>query len=114
MENNNQESTKFCKHCGKRIEKEAIVCIHCGKQVEDLNSNGVNVNVNNINGGKLKNKWIAIILALFLGGIGAHKFYEGKTGLGLLYLIFCWTGIPVALSLIDILLLLAKPTEYYI
>lgn len=28
--------TKFCKHCGKKIDAEAVICINCGKQVEDF------------------------------------------------------------------------------
>ena len=43
---------------------------------------------------KTKSKAIAIILALFLGGIGIHKFYLGQAGQGILYLLFCWTFIP--------------------
>ena len=33
-------------------------------------------------------------LAVFLGGFGAHKFYQGKTMQGVFYVLFCWTGIP--------------------
>jgi len=43
----------------------------------------------------------AALLAFFLGGIGAHKFYLGRSGEGLLYLLLCWTGIPAILGLID-------------
>ena len=38
-----------------------------------------------------KDTKIAILLALFLGGLGAHRFYMGQTGLGILYLVFFWT-----------------------
>lgn len=48
-----------------------------------------------------KSKTMAIVLALFLGSFGAHKFYLGKTGLGLLYLMTCWTMIPAILSLLE-------------
>jgi len=41
-----------------------------------------------------KDPTTAVVLALLLGGFGAHKFYLGHTGLGILYLLFCWTGIP--------------------
>ncbi|MFC5864242.1 NINE protein [Acidicapsa dinghuensis] len=41
-----------------------------------------------------KDELIAVLLALFLGGFGAHHFYMGRIGLGVLYLVFSWTGIP--------------------
>lgn len=34
-----------------------------------------------------KNKMVALLLCIFLGGIGAHKFYVGKIGSGILYLL---------------------------
>lgn len=33
-----------------------------------------------------KNRWIALLLCLFLGIWGAHKFYLGKIGVGLVYI----------------------------
>jgi TM2 domain-containing membrane protein YozV len=48
-----------------------------------------------------KNPTAAVLLALFLGGLGAHKFYLGQTGLGVLYLLFCWTTIPSIIALIE-------------
>ncbi len=42
----------------------------------------------------------AVLFALFLGGIGAHKFYMGQTGWGIVYLLFCWTAIPAFVALI--------------
>ncbi len=48
-----------------------------------------------------KNPTTAVLLALFLGGLGIHKFYLGQTGLGILYLIFCWTYIPSFIALIE-------------
>ena len=52
---------------------------------------------------KTKSKTVAIVLALFLGDIGIHKFYLGQAGQGILYLLLCWTFIPVILSIIDII-----------
>ena len=43
----------------------------------------------------------ALLLALFLGGIGVHKFYMGQTGAGIIYLLFCWTGIPALIALFE-------------
>lgn len=48
-----------------------------------------------------KDKNTAGILALFLGGLGVHKFYMGHIGTGFIYLIFCWTFIPAIVALID-------------
>ncbi|MBF0647889.1 NINE protein [Dysgonomonas sp. GY75] len=54
----------------------------------------------------MKSKITAALLAIFLGGIGVHRFYLNQTGLGLLYLLFCWTFIPLAVSFIDFIWLL--------
>lgn len=40
------------------------------------------------------NKVVYILLALFFGSLGAHKFYAGKIGTGILYFAFSWTFIP--------------------
>lgn len=49
----------------------------------------------------MKDKWIAIPLAFFLGGLGVHRFYLKQYGFGLIYLVFCWTLIPAFLGIID-------------
>ncbi len=48
-----------------------------------------------------RDEFVGVLLALFLGGFGIHKFYLGQTGMGLLYLIFSWTGIPWVLGWIE-------------
>lgn len=55
-----------------------------------------------------KDKTTAGLLGIFLGGLGAHKFYLGKSGQGILYLLFCWTYIPGILGLIEGILYLTK------
>lgn len=50
-------------------------------------------------------------LCLILGGIGAHKFYAGKWVQGLLYLAFSWTGVPVVLALIDLVIAMFKRSD---
>lgn len=42
-------------------------------------------------------------LAFLTGGIGLHKFYAKKYTAGILYLVFCWTYIPVLISIFDLL-----------
>ncbi len=54
----------------------------------------------------MKNKTTAALLAFFLGGVGVHRFYLGQTGLGFVYLIFCWTFIPAIIAVIDFIIFL--------
>ena len=48
-----------------------------------------------------RDKTTAALLAIFLGGLGAHKFYLGEIGPGVLYVLFCWTGVPALVGLIE-------------
>ena len=59
----------------------------------------------------LKSKWISFFLCLFLGAIGAHKFYEGKILLGILYA--CTGGLAGIGIIVDLIRLLFKPNPYY-
>ena len=61
----------------------------------------------------MKDKNVAAILALFLGGIGVHKFYLGRTGAGILYLLFSLTMIPALLALIDFFVLALMDTDEF-
>ena len=120
------EATKFCKHCGERVPAAAVICTHCGCQIEEIkkteqpsvvinnaNTNqNVNTNMMGAFGIRAKNKWVAFFLCLCIGYIGAHKFYEGKIGMGILYLFtFGLFGIG---WFIDCIVLLCKPTPYYV
>jgi hypothetical protein len=49
----------------------------------------------------IEDRVVAVILALLLGGLGVHKFYLGRIGWGVVYLVFCWTFIPSLLGLIE-------------
>lgn len=131
METTTQEQqgkTKFCKHCGGKIPEAAVICTLCGCQVEEMkhteqpsvvinNSNAntnanVNANIGAAFGVYAKNKWVAFTLCLFLGFFGAHKFYEGKAGMGIVYL---FTGGLFGIGwFIDCISLLLKPNPYYV
>lgn len=119
-----QTKTKFCKFCGSLIAEDAIICTACGRQVEELktapsaqpqiviNNDNKNVNTNyNAFGRRLCNKWVAFFLCVFLGFLGAHKFYEGKGGAGIIYILtFGLFGIG---WIIDIIAILFKPNPYF-
>ncbi|MGQ7244546.1 NINE protein [Salinicola sp. V024] len=74
----------YCQGCGKHIHNTAKSCPHCG-----ANSRASGTN---------RTKWVAAILAFFLGGFGVHRFYLGQAIVGLMYLLFCWTFIPALIA----------------
>lgn len=120
--------TKFCSHCGKSIDAQAVICPLCGCQVDQVAAATPNIVINNTNTntntqvqqqtmghvvvGRPKNKWVAVLLCLFLGVFGAHKFYEGKIVMGIVYL--CTGGLCGFGALVDLILLLMKPNPYFV
>ncbi|HZL86609.1 MAG TPA: TM2 domain-containing protein [Candidatus Krumholzibacteria bacterium] len=56
----------------------------------------------------------AALFALLLGSFGAHKFYMGDTGLGILYLVFFWTAIPGIIGLIEGIIYLAMSDQEFV
>lgn len=85
-----------------------------GPRVTNIYTNNINMNMGGYPGGygEPKNKWTAFLLCLIFGVFGAHKFYEGKTGMGILYLFT--VGLFGIGWLIDLIVLLGKPTYYYV
>ena len=118
--------TKFCKYCGGKIHEDAVLCLHCGRQVEEVKkaeqpnivitqSNppaNRNTTIPGMYGGRPNNKWLSLVLCLLRGFFGAHKFYEGRVGMGILYL---FTGGLLGIGwLINCITLLFKPNPYYV
>jgi len=54
-----------------------------------------------------KSETVAVLLTLFLGGIGAHRFYLRQSGLGVVYALFCWTFIPAIVALCELFVIQA-------
>lgn len=55
---------------------------------------------------------VGILLALFLGTFGIHHFYLRRTGLGILYCCFFWTGITTVLGLIECFFMPGRVREF--
>ncbi len=59
-----------------------------------------------------KDEVAGVLLALFLGSFGAHQFYLGRTGAGIVYLLFSWTGIPAILGVIECFFMPSRVQRY--
>lgn len=117
---------KFCQHCGEKIDNDCVVCPKCGKQVGEIGGNDKNIVINNSSSasassessstikpvvhGIPKNKWVSFFLCLFT--FCGHKFYEGKIGMGILYL--CTAGLFGIGWIVDLISLAMKPNPYYV
>ncbi|EJC6747095.1 NINE protein [Vibrio vulnificus] len=75
----------FCRGCGADIHNTARTCPSCGATQRT---------------GDGKNKVVAGLLALFLGGLGIHRFYLGQWW-GIFYLLLCWTFLPSLIAFVE-------------
>ena len=55
---------------------------------------------------------VGVLLALFLGCFGIHHFYLNRTGLGILYCCFCWTGIPAIIGFFECFFMPGRVRRY--
>lgn len=116
----------FAPAVGDEVEvyesESATVVTKKESKKESNNQGGININVSNnqttsqapyqyVASGSVVNKVVYCILAFFLGGIGAHKFYAGKVGSGLMYLLFFWTAIPAFIAFIEFIVALCKKAD---
>jgi TM2 domain-containing membrane protein YozV len=62
--------------------------------------------------GARKARSTALLLTFFLGGLGAHRFYLGQPGLGILYAVFVWTLIPTLISLVELFMVGGRVDRY--
>lgn len=94
-------NSKYCVGCAKSLHVSATSCPACGARQGAARTLGE------------KSKVLAVVLALFLGGIGIHKFYLGRIGFGILYLLFCWTFIPAIIAFIEAIVYVAMSDESF-
>lgn len=66
----------YCKECGRQISDKAITCPNCGYYLRFDDTT------------RSERDWlVALLLSLFLGPLGVHSFYAGKTAIGVVQLL---------------------------
>ena len=86
--------TGKCSTCNAIIYQKAEICPKCG-----------------IRHRRPAGKLTLLLLTLFTGGFGVHRFYLGNYLWGIIYLLFCWTLIPTLLSFIEYIIFLFKSPD---
>lgn len=85
-----------CPDCNSTVSTSAQSCPKCGRPADHLLQLKKNLS-----------RTTAGLLALLLGGLGVHRFYLGRPGSGVLYLLFCWTFVPAFLGFLEAIVLLS-------
>ena len=77
------ENEKYCVNCGQIMDSAAEICPKCGVRQPTAFANTPAPAQKHID-----ERWlIVLLLAIFLGGLGVHRFYVGKIGTGILQLV---------------------------
>ena len=111
------ETAQKCRHCGEWVSRDCLTCgtpikaqwaargfcAECEAKVPGAFPLQTSPGAHQVGAyaWPTKSKGVSIGLALALGGFGAHKIYLEKPGKGLVYLLFCWTGIPTIIGIVD-------------
>ncbi|HEY2663891.1 MAG TPA: TM2 domain-containing protein [Candidatus Binataceae bacterium] len=73
-----------CERCGGAMPSDAIFCSHCGERVAPRAARSRSSEFEDVSE---RSRLIALLLCLFLGYFGVHRFYVGKIGTGVLWLL---------------------------
>ena len=69
-----EKKTKFCKHCGAKINEKAEICPKCGVRVKDPPARP-----------EKKRSGVAAFLSFLIPGVG--QVYNGEVGKGIVFIV---------------------------
>lgn len=114
------DSASFCPHCGKEVNKAAY-CSKCGTMLSGNSEFCPNCGARTSTEApgsatvQKKDKVTTALLAIFLGSIGVHYFYLGKTTAGILSIVIslCSCGIwSIIMFIQGIIILTMSDNEF--
>lgn len=86
-----KKGKKFCQKCGVATDPLAELCTKCGVKLSSVEG---------------KDWIVTLLLAIFLGGLGIHRFYTGHTGSAITQIVLTFLGGLLSVILIGIPLLI--------
>ena len=108
-----REILKVCPKCGEKMPSDAFYCLNCGTTFNEQQDDFSDIQ-NRVKKqfGTWKNKWKALLLCIFFGWMGAHKYYERKIWMGIIYTFTL--GLFFIGWIVDIVILAFKPNPYMV
>ncbi len=91
----------YCQNCGKEISDQATFCPSCGHPVRPAAMTPGAAPEKKVSP---RSRLATLLFCIFLGGIGVHRFYVGKTGTGIA-MIFTLGGLGIWV-LVDLIMII--------
>lgn len=85
----------FCKHCGAESADTAVICLKCGSAT-GYGTTPVATDLS------AKSRVAYVVLGLFLGALGIHNFYAGRTGTAVIQLVLWFLSLLLTFIAIGI------------
>lgn len=92
----------YCRNCGKEVADQAVMCVSCGVPPKNGKNFCQNCGEGSVPGAEICAKcgvrlaqagsdgkdWLTtLLLCIFVGGLGVHRFYTGHTVIGIIQLL---------------------------